>query len=297
MNLTQILTFLEVAKQNSFRKASETLLLTQPAVSAQIRALEEELGAPLFLRQRVRLSSAGKAFLPYARQVAALLEEGKQAVQETENLQRGSFTIGAHSGAAITILPRLLTYFRDVRPSLQVTVHTLPGDQVIQGVLEGRLDAGICYQLHPTDLLEYQVLFYDNLTLVAPPDHPAAQEPYFQLERLKETPLISLVPEAIVRKLIDQVLRENNIQPEFSIELSSLEEVKRMVREGLGLALIPQLCIDPKTDGNLRQLRVPGLKSQIPGVLVYPKERHHSSALRRLLDDIRGIYTPEEGWS
>src|SRR5699024_3765321 len=148
MNLTQILTFLEVAKQNSFRKASETLLLTQPAVSAQIRALEEELGAPLFLRQRVRLSSAGKAFLPYARQVAALLEEGKQAVQETENLQRGSFTIGAHSGAAITILPRLLTYFRDVGPSLQVTVHTLPGAHVIQDVWEGRLDSGIWYQLH-----------------------------------------------------------------------------------------------------------------------------------------------------
>ncbi|PTX58322.1 DNA-binding transcriptional LysR family regulator [Melghirimyces profundicolus] len=297
MNLTQILTFLAVAKHNSFRKAAEELMLTQPAVSAQIRSLEEELGAPLFLRQRVRISSAGKAFLPYARQVAALLEEGKQAVRDTEELRRGSFTIGATSGAAITILPRLLTYFRDIRPRLRVTVHTLTGDQVVQGVLEGRLDAGISYQVQPTDHLEHQVLFYDTLTLVAPLDHPAAKEDYFQLERLKETALISLVPNAAERRLIDQVLREKGIQPEASIELSSLEEVKRMVREGLGLALIPRLSLDPEADQRLRQIRVPGLKSQLPVVLLYPKERYHSSALRRLLDDIRGIYTPEEEWS
>ena len=105
-----------MAKHNSFRKAAQELTLTQPAVSAQIRSLEEELGAPLFLRQRVRLTSGGKAFLPYARQVAALLEEGKRAVQDTEEMLRGKLTIGATSGAAITILPRLLTYFRDIRP-------------------------------------------------------------------------------------------------------------------------------------------------------------------------------------
>ncbi|GGA49997.1 LysR family transcriptional regulator [Kroppenstedtia guangzhouensis] len=297
MNLSQILTFLEVAKHNSFRKAAQELTLTQPAVSAQIRSLEEELGAPLFLRQRVRLTSGGKAFLPYARQVAALLEEGKRAVQDTEEMLRGKLTIGATSGAAITILPRLLTYFRDIRPRLRVTVHTLSGNQVVQGVLEGRLDAGINYLDQPLDHLQNQVLFYDTLTLIAPLDHPAARESYFRLEKLKETPLISLVPEATEQKLIDRILREKGIRTESSIELTSLEEVKRMVREGLGLALIPRLCLDPMTDDGLRQLRVPGLKNQLPVVLLYPKERYHSSALRRLLNDIRGIYTPEGEWS
>jgi DNA-binding transcriptional LysR family regulator len=297
LNLSQILTFLEVAKHNSFRKAAQELTLTQPAVSAQIRSLEEELGAPLFLRQRVRLTSGGKAFLPYARQVAALLEEGKRAVQDTEEMLRGKLTIGATSGAAITILPRLLTYFRDIRPRLRVTVHTLSGNQVVQGVLEGRLDAGINYLDQPLDHLQNQVLFYDTLTLIAPLDHPAARESYFRLEKLKETPLISLVPEATEQKLIDRILREKGIRTESSIELTSLEEVKRMVREGLGLALIPRLCLDPMTDDGLRQLRVPGLKNQLPVVLLYPKERYHSSALRRLLNDIRGIYTPEGEWS
>lgn len=294
LNLSQILTFLEVAKQNSFRKAAQKLTLTQPAVSAQIRSLEEELGAPLFLRQRVRLTSGGKAFLPYARQVAALLEEGKQAVQDTEELLQGKLTIGATSGAAITILPRLLIYFRDNRPQVRVTVHTLPGDQVVQGVLEGRFDAGINYLDQSLDHLKNQVLFYDTLALIAPLDHPVAQEPYFQLEKLKKTPLISLIPEATERKLMDQILWEKGIRIESSIELTSLEEVKRMVREGLGLALIPRLCLDPVTDSQLRQLRVPGLNHQLPVVLLYPKERYHSSALCRLLNDIRGIYTPEE---
>lgn len=228
--------------------------------------------------------------------MATLWEEGKQAVQDTEELLQGNFTIGATSGAAITILPRLLTYFRDTRPQLRVTVRTLPGDQVIQGVLEGQLDAGITYQIQPIELLNSQVLFYDTLTLIAPRDHPTAKESYFHLDRLKDTPIISLVPEATERRLIDQLLHEKNIHPESSIELSSLEEVKRMVREGLGLALIPRFCIDPIVDQDLRQLRVPGLKTQLPIVLLYPKERYLSSALRRLLDDIRGIHPFEDDW-
>lgn len=116
------------------------------------------------------------------------------------------------------------------------------------------------------------------------------------MDRLKDTPIISLVPEATERRLIDQLLHEKNIHPESSIELSSLEEVKRMVREGLGLALIPRFCIDPIVDQDLRQLRVPGLKTQLPIVLLYPKERYLSSALRRLLDDIRGIHPFEDDW-
>lgn len=295
MNLSQILTFLEVAKQNSFRKAARELTLTQPAVSAQIRSPRKSWAPPCSCGNGFASLPAAKLSSP-TRAVAALLEEGKQAVQDTEELLRGKLTIGATSGAAITILPASSPTFGTSAPSSGSRSTPCPG---IRWCKEYWKDDWMRGSIIWTNLdhLQNQVLFYDTLTLIAPTDHPAAREPYFRLENLKETPLISLVPEATERKLMDQILWEKGIRTESSIELTSLEEVKRMVREGLGLALIPRLCLDPVTDSALRQLRVPGLKNQLPVVLLYPKERYHSSALRRLLNDIRGIYTPEEEWS
>lgn len=293
MNLPQLITFLEVAKRNHFRRAAEHLKLTQPAVSAQIRSLEDELGTPLFHRPNVTLTAAGKAFLPYARQIVALAEEGKQAARETEELLQGSVTLGTASGVALAILPRLLRYFQGSHPSIRVTVHTLPGDRIARGVREGRLDAGIGYLFHPPDQLQSHILFYDSLALIAPPDHPFARKSYVSPAELDGIPLISLPPEATERKWMDQVLRNQGIEPVVSIELSSVEEIKRTVRQGLGLALIPRLSLDPEVDRTIRTLRVPGLHHQLPVALFFPEGRHLPKALRRLLDDIRGIYPPE----
>ncbi|QKG85201.1 LysR family transcriptional regulator [Kroppenstedtia pulmonis] len=288
--MDQLITFLEIAKQNSFRQAALRLNLTQPAVSAQIRNLEAELECLLFHRHRVSLTPAGKEFLPFARQMIALWEEGKKTVLETQDLLQGNVTIGISSGVALTVLPRLLRYFRDTRPKVKITAHTLPVEETIQGIEEGQLDAGILYGQKAGPTLQSQTLFYDNLILISPVDHPVSAHSFLSLNQLRQLPLISLTPNTPERQWLDQLFHKAGIYPEIIIELSSVEEVKRMVREGLGPALVPLLSLDPSTDENVRRIRVPELTTQLPVTLLYPQGPYLSLSLQRILDDIQGIY-------
>lgn len=294
MYLQQLITFLQVVKNKSFRRAAEHLCLTQPAISAQIRSLEEELGSPLFHRQPLSLTSGGEAFLPFAKQIVALAEESKRVVQDIEGLPQGNITVGASSGVVMAILPRLLKYFRDQDPRIQVTLHTQTRERILHELREGRLDVGITYHLEAVPRIETRVLFYDSLILIAPSDHPEAKLPVFPLERLAEIPLLSLTKETTERQLIDLHLRQLGISPRIQAELSGTEEIKRMVRLGFGFALIPRLAFEPGQDHSIRQLRVPGLSPQLPVTLLFPEGRYLSLALRQFIDDIRGIYPMEE---
>ncbi|PTM59911.1 LysR family transcriptional regulator [Desmospora activa] len=290
MQINQLITFLEVVKTGHFREAARRLNLTQPAVSAQIRSLEESLGSALFHRQPVSLTAAGKAFLPHARQMIALAETGRRAVQDSQTTQRGSITVGASSGAALAVLPRMLRYFHGNQPDVRVSVHTLPASTIINGLHEGRLDAGILYgSLEDTELVR-QVLLYDRFVLITPYDHTLAIHSYLSMDELKTTPLISLTPETPERQLLNRLFSVKGIQPETAIELSSVEEVKRSVRLKLGIAIVPRLSLDDELDRDLRWIYLTGSDEQFPVVLLRPRDQHLSPTLHHFLEDIRGIY-------
>ncbi|SFS66015.1 LysR family transcriptional regulator [Marininema halotolerans] len=299
MNLTlaQLRTFLEVAQAKNFRQAADHLQLTQPAVSAQIRTLESELNAPLLHRQRVALTPAGATFLPFARQILALAEDSQQAVNDSVGNTKGRITLGTSSSVATAILPRLIRYFQKDHPDVHITVHTLPEERIWQGMMERQLDWAIHYGPLPPmihkEKWEPFLLYMDTLTLVASIDHPLANTAYVSLDQLTESTLISFTPESPERKVIDNLLHEQHPPLKMSVELSSAEEIKRMVHYGLGVAFIPRMSLDPQTDQGLRVIRVPALHQQIPITLIRLKERYHSHVMERFLADIRGIYPPE----
>lgn len=290
MYMHQLITFLEVVKTGHFREAARRLNLTQPAVSAQIRNLEESLGSALFHRQPVSLTAAGKAFLPHARQILALAETGKRAVQDSHSTQQGSITVGASSGAALTVLPRMLRYFHGNRPEIRVSVHTLPSSKIIDGLHEGRLDTGILYGSQEDPDLVRQVLLYDRFVLITPHDHSLARHSHLSVGELGEMPLISLTPETPERQLLDRLFSTKGVQPEVVIELSSVEEVKRTVRLKLGIAVVPRLSLDDELDRDLRWIYLTGSDDQFPVVLLRTRDQHLSPILLRFLADIRGIY-------
>ncbi len=283
-------------KYKSFRRAAEELCLTQPAISAQIRSLEEKLGSPLFHRQPLTLTPGGEAFLPYAKKIVSLAEESKQVVQDTEGIPQGNITVGAAQGVVLAILPRLLKYFRDREPQIKVTLRTQTREAILKELREGKLDVGITYQQEPLPQMTAHVLFYDSLILIAPSDHPEAQSAVISLKRLAKIPLLSLTKETTERQLIDQSLAEMDISPNISAELSGIEEIKRMVALGFGFALIPRIAWNPTQDYRIRQIRVPGLNPQLPVTLLIPKGRYLSLALRRFIDDVRGIYPMAPEW-
>ncbi|GAA5344173.1 LysR family transcriptional regulator [Planifilum fimeticola] len=293
MHFQQLITFLEVAKRRHFRKAAEHLRLTQPAVSAQIRGLEEELGITLFQRHPFALTPAGKAFIPYAKQVLTLMEEGKRAALDSENSLPEEVTVAISSGVALPILSRLLKYFRQEHPQVRVTIRTKKRNELLRGLREGEVDVGIVYGIPETRHIRSQVIHYDTLTLIAPTDHPIARVPYLPLERLADVPLLALSAETEEQQLINRLLGARGIDPPVAVELWSVEEILRMVTLGFGPALVPKLALQGAEESGIREVRIVGLEVQWPVTLVVPMQRVLSSGFRQLMDDICGIYPPE----
>jgi DNA-binding transcriptional LysR family regulator len=141
LNISQLETLLTISKTMSFRKAGELLNLTQPAVSAQIKTLEEEFKTVLIDRnQPVTLTDHGKVFLDHAERILSVVEELKQKLSDLNATPQGHIILGTTSSMAIQILPRVLSYFQDQYPLIKTTIHTMPSSQVMASVENGSVD-------------------------------------------------------------------------------------------------------------------------------------------------------------
>ncbi|MDN4595312.1 LysR family transcriptional regulator [Polycladomyces subterraneus] len=188
MHIQQLITFLTVAKHRHFRQAGEELMLTQPAVSAQIRSLEEELGCMLFHRPHVSLTPEGKSFLPYAQKMVSLYEESKHALHQKNGDSIIRVTIGVDATLARFTLQRLSPYLHPERPQVHIRMLTLTEVQIIQALEEGRIDLGIAYRTGIPFRFPVSVLVYDTLTSAVSFQDPIARMAYFPFETFTGNP-------------------------------------------------------------------------------------------------------------
>jgi LysR family cyn operon transcriptional activator len=293
MHIQQLITFLTVAKHRHFRQAGEELMLTQPAVSAQMRSLEEELGCTLFHRPHVSLTPEGKSFLPYAQKMVSLYEESKHTLHKKNDDPIIRVTIGVDATLARFALQRLSSYLQPERPQVHICMLTLTEVQIIQALGEGRIDLGIAYRTDIPFRFPVSVLVYDTLTLAVSFQDPIARMAYFPLNRLPESPVILPSPGTTERRLIDEQLERNDLTIDPILELPDMETIKQAVSHGIGVAILPRMALT-HDNGGWRLLRIPELHPQLPICLFHPDRRALSPALRRLVDDLRGIYPPYE---
>jgi len=293
MHIQQLITFLTVAKHRHFRQAGEELMLTQPAVSAQIRSLEEELGCTLFHRPHVSLTPEGKTFLPYAQKMVSLYEESKHALHQRDDDSIIRVTIGVDATLTPFALQRLSPRLQPERPQVHIRMLTLTETQIIQALEEGRIDLGIAYRTGIPFRFPVSVLVYDTLTLAVSFQNPIARFAYLPLKRLPETPVILPAPGTTERRLIDEQLERHDLTIDPVLELPDLETLKQAVAQGIGVAILPRMSLTHDQAG-WRLLRIPELHPQLPVCLFHPDRRALSPALRRLVDDLRGIYPPYE---
>lgn len=292
MNEQQLITFLEVAKQLHFRQAAEKLNLTQPAVSAQIRSLEEELGTTLFYRSHVKLTPSGTLFLPYAQKILDLIDESRERVAEWEHRPPGPVTVGTTSCLSMSIWPRLARYFHQRHPDVRLRLFTYSSQKIIQSLQEGQIDLAISYPLpHPPAQIETQTLFYDSFSFITARDSPLAEKPYLDLKELEDIPLISFASFTLERALLEEIMQRSNINLNLMIELSSTEEIKRLVAEGIGAALVPTISL--QDEPHLKRIRITSFEHSIPVHLYMPKKRYLTRTVRELIRDISGIYPGE----
>jgi len=291
MNLNQLETLITISKTMSFRKAGELLNLTQPAVSAQIKSLEDEFGAVLVDRnQPVTLTDAGEIFLEHAEKILAIVDELKMKLSDIQSTPQGLIRLGTTTSIAIQILPRVMSYFNNQYPQIQTTIHSMSTSQIMASVENGTVDIGITYLFEKPAGLVTSVLYYDTFELVVSPAHPLAEHKHLPLSALNDVDFIMLTPDTAGRRFVDAMFAQHGITPRIVMELSSSEEVKRMVELNMGAGIISKMSIAKELRlGTLKLIQVNELEHAHPVGVITKAGRYLNSAMRQFLSDLKGM--------
>jgi DNA-binding transcriptional LysR family regulator len=288
-SLDQLKIFRAIAQQGSFKRAADSLYISQPAVSLQIQNLEAALGMPLFNRsgRKAELTEGGRVFLEYAQRILSLCDESRRALTDLHDLKGGALIIGASQTTGTYLIPRLLGDFHRKYPEVAVQLRVMSTRRTAYGVAEGRLDLGIIGGEVPGELhgrLRIEAYAEDELALVVYPQHPLAEVGVLRREDLYGLRFIALDPESTTRRVLDEVLRRFGIDvPSLNIEmeLSSLEAIKAAVQAGLGVAFVSASAIEKELQlGVLCRLTVEGLTLRRPLTLLSDPQRYESRASR-----------------
>jgi DNA-binding transcriptional LysR family regulator len=263
LDLGQLEAFVQVANQKSFSRAAEALFLTQPSVTARIQALERDLGERLFERsgRGVRLTEVGTCFLPHAERVLQALHEGRDAIEALRNLQSGSLILASATTVSTYILPGVLKTFRQRFPRVEVSVRTGRSEQVLQMLLSDEAQVGLVRAVYHQDV-ETKGLIEDELVLIANSDDELANMGTISVEQLGDHPFIFFDRNSSYYSLAQGLFRQHGIVPRIQMELDSMEATKKMVEEGLGIALLPRIAVERElTAGTLVEIEIAGMRN------------------------------------
>ena len=244
MEIGQVEAFLAVGTFGGFRRAADALRVTQPAISARIRALEESLGVPLFVRGQggLTLSAAGRAFRPHAEQLLHAVAQARQAVHDLRPASGGALQIAAALSICTYLLPDVLKRFQAAHPKVMITVRSGHSKEVLEMVLGGQAEIGLARSLHHPEV-ETLSLRDDPLVLVARPDSRVAHTRRVRLEDIAAQPLIFFDRGSSDWTLTHGLFRRAGLVPNVVLEVETIETAKRMVERGMGLAFLPHLAV------------------------------------------------------
>ncbi|MCG8907036.1 LysR family transcriptional regulator [Pseudomonas sp. DP-17] len=241
MTVKQLRAFLAVAQTLSFAQACERLHLSQPALSLAIKSLEESLGGQLLVRttRSVALTPEGETLLPLARRLLADWDNAEEVMHQHFTLQLGKVSIAAMPSFAGNLLPAVLRAFRDRHPKVNVAVHDVINEQVLEMVRNHRVELGIALEPDSLDGLAFTPFYTDRFIAVLPADSALANESRITWEQLLEDHFITLQRPSAVRLLLEEQLQG---RLPVAFESHQLVTVGRMVAEGLGVSAVPRLC-------------------------------------------------------
>jgi DNA-binding transcriptional LysR family regulator len=254
--LDQLRILKAIAAEGSFKRAADSLYVSQPAVSLQVQNLEKQLNVPLFDRggRRAKLTEAGHLLLNYGEKIIALCQETCRAIEDLQNLQGGTLIVGASQTTGTYLIPRMIGLFRQKYPDVSVQLQVHSTRRTSWGVANGQVDLAIIGGEVPAELQEtLKIIPYaeDELALILPSFHPLAQIETIQKEDLYKLHFITLDSQSTIRKVIDKVLTRYEIDPKrlkIEMELNSIEAIKNAVQSGLGAAFVSTTAIEKELE-------------------------------------------------
>jgi DNA-binding transcriptional LysR family regulator len=286
MDFDQLETFLEVARLSSFSRAAEKRFRTQPAISSQIRALEEEVGAKLLDRSggKVSLTASGKIFQKYAEETIAARKTVLTAIAEAERVPRGELVVGANEGTCLHILPEVFAEFKKQYPTVAVNIKRSDYARILESVSDNSIDFGVV-SLPVTDNRMTVVLIHrDDLVIIVPPHHPLAKLKSACIADVAKFPL--LMPKAgHTRDSLENLFWERKLKPHYSMELDSSELLKRFVAADVGVGFIARSNVAEDVQaGVLSAIPIADAQIRRDLALVFRKDKALSRAALAFID-------------
>ncbi|MBV9609735.1 MAG: LysR family transcriptional regulator [Acidobacteria bacterium] len=286
MDFDQLDTFLEVARTLSFSRAAERRFRTQPAISAQIRALEEEIGARLFDRSggKVSLTAAGKVFLKYSEQASESRKQIVTQLGEMERIPRGEIVVGANEGTCLHILPEVFAEFRKQYPKVGVSILRSEGTKILESIIDNSVDFGVVSLPVTDSRLTVVPIHRDHLVIIVAPGHPLASVKSATMEETAKYPL--LLPKAgRTRDTLESTLHDRRLKPQVAMELDSSELLKRFAAAGVGAGFIARSNVqDDVRAGTLVSLEISDAEIRRDLALVFRKDKALSRAALAFID-------------
>lgn len=269
MHFQQLAYFVAVAEARHFTRAAEEVHVSQPSLSQQIKALENELGAELFSRARgnIALTDAGEALLPLARRILADADTARHEVQELVQLRRGRVRLGATPSVCTGLLPDVLRAFHGAHPGIQLLIEEGGSHDLVRQLARGALDLALLVLPLPaaSPALTTVELLHEDLVVVSPcPGRRPGRKGSVHVADLENEPLVMFRHGYDLRELTVAACRAEGFEPSFTVEGGEMDAVLGFVRAGLGIAVVPRMvAVRAGRDLRTTPLASPGLRRTI----------------------------------
>jgi DNA-binding transcriptional LysR family regulator len=293
MDINQLEVLVAVAREQSFSRAAQALHRTQPAVSQAIRRLESEIGEPLFDRSSKdgTLTAAGRVLHDFGQQMLNLRQSAQAAVKELKDLQRGKLSLGANEYTVMYLLP-VIPVFRARHPHIKVEVKRSLASRIPAEILGRDVEIGIV-SYKPSDATIASVsVMTDELALIVSPEHPLAKRDTVSVRELGAESFIAHNVASPYRERVVRTFEKYRTPLNISMEMPTLEAIKRLVEQGMGVALVPRLTARPEiARQKVVALTVREMRLERSIHLIYRKGAtlsHAARAFLRVAKEIRG---------
>ncbi len=286
MELHALQVFYTVATEKSFSRAAEKLLRTQPAVSLALQRLEQELGEKLIDRsgKELILTDAGRKVLEYARRFQSLQQELDNSLAELRDNSAGRLVIGANESATLYLLQHIERY-RELYPKVKVTVRRSLSSHIPNELLDGNLELGVVSYDPGDERLKAKVIYSDSLVFVVSPKHRLAQRKTVSIEELGTETFIAHNVVSPYREIVVRTFRERKVPLVIDVEMPTIETIRKLVQNNLGVAFLPRMCVEQEIQQKLlSEVRVKEMHLERKIRLVYPTRRALSHAAKAFLE-------------
>ena len=280
---------------SSFSRAAERRFRTQPAISAQIRALEEEVGARLLDRSggKVSITQSGKLFQKYAEETLEARKAVLTAIAETERVPRGEIIVGANEGTCLHILPEVFAEFKRQYPDVAVNIKRADYGKILESVIDNSVDFGVVSLPVADNRLKIVLIHRDELVIIAPPGHPLAENKSARVADVANFPLV-MPKVGHTRDALEELFNERRVKPRYAMELDSSELLKRFVAANVGVGFIARSHVQEDVQAKvLAAIEISDAQVRRDLALVYRKDKALSRAALAFIDTTVKIKTPE----